>query len=160
MKKIFFVFLALVMFSNFADARFARVGGFRSYSRPSISRSYSRPTTRPATTSAPKPAVKATTKTTTKAKTAESSTKKAAQNKKQVAEQPQKEIEKTTSATSTGTVVQSSSGSVLPWFFAGYMINRNSNNGNISCDCSPLQDKPELYQQCLQQCPKKQENEK
>lgn len=154
MKKIFFVFLALILFSEVADARFggARAGGFRSFSRPSISRSYSRPTVKPKATAA--------TKTTTKAKTAESSTKKAAQPKKQVAEQPKKEIETPKSATSTETIVQSSSGSALPWFFAGYMINRNSSKGKISCDCSPLQNKPELYQQCLQQCPKAETNKK
>lgn len=149
MKKIFFVFLALILFSDVADARFGgvRAGGFRSFSRPSVSRSYSRPTTRSAT----KPAVK----TTTKTKTAEASTKKAYQPKKEVVQQPKKENQDQTSTTSTGTIVQSSSGSVLPWFFAGYMINRNSSNGKISCDCSPLKDKPEIYQQCLKQCPQK-----
>lgn len=138
MKKIFFVLMSLFLFAEEADARFGgRVGGFRSFSRPSISRSYSRPTTRPATVSAAKPAAK----TATKAKTAESSTKKDVQ--------PKKETE-----SSNNTIVQSSSGSMMPWFFAGYMINRNSSNGNIYCDCSPLKDKPEMYQKCLQQCPK------
>ena len=38
MKKIFFVVLALVLFSDFANARFGGVRISRSFSRPSISR--------------------------------------------------------------------------------------------------------------------------
>lgn len=46
MKKIFFVVLALVLFSDFANARFGGVRISRSFSRPSISRSYSRSATK------------------------------------------------------------------------------------------------------------------
>ena len=127
MKKIFFVVLALVLFSDFAKARFGGVRISRSFSRPSISRNYSRSATR----SSAKPVVK-------------TSTPKASQIKKQVAERPQKE----------NPGHQASSGNLLPWIFYGHTISRSQSNGKISCDCSSLKDKSELYQECLRQCPK------
>lgn len=57
MKKIFFVVLALVLFSDFANARFGGVRISRSFSRPPISRNYSRSATRSST----KPVVKTST---------------------------------------------------------------------------------------------------
>lgn len=61
MNKIFILSLiSSLAFSNIADARIVgRVGGFRSFSRPSTIRIYSRPTVKPAT----KPTVKPETKT-------------------------------------------------------------------------------------------------
>lgn len=129
MKKIFFIFLTLVISSDFANARFggAHVVRSRSFSRPSISRSYSHSATRSST--------KAATKVTTK---------KSSQSEKKVDKQPSNENNR----------VQSSSSGLLPWMFYGYIINRSQSNGKISCDCSPLKDKSELYQECLRQCPK------
>lgn len=53
MNKIFILTLiSSVAFSNIAEGRIGgRVGGFRSYSRPSISRSYTRPSVKSTTTS-------------------------------------------------------------------------------------------------------------
>lgn len=104
MKKIFFVVLALVLFSDFANARFGGVRISRSFSRPSISRNYSRSATR----SSAKPVVK-------------TSTPKASQIKKQVAERPQKE----------NPGHQASSGNLLPWIFYGHTISRSQSNGNL-----------------------------
>lgn len=95
------------------------------------SRNYSRSATR----SSAKPVVK-------------TSTPKASQIKKQVAERPQKE----------NPGHQASSGNLLPWIFYGHTISRSQSNGKISCDCSSLKDKSELYQECLRQCPKSKKN--
>ena len=126
MNKIFSLALILTLsFASVAEARFGgRVGGVRSFSRPSISRSISRPSIR-----ATKPVSKPSDTITHQPKTVSSSS-------------------------SDTITQPTNSGFMPWLFGYSIGKNSSSSSSSTGCSCSALKDKPELYKACIEKCGK------
>lgn len=62
-------------------------------------------------------------------------------------------INKSHSTINTHSITNESNIGIMPWVFYGYIITRSIKDGKISCDCSSLENDPELFEECVLNCP-------